>query len=115
VSAEVEHGDALDFAVRVEERPGPTVVVVVTGDLDYSHFRELETAIEHRLAAADGPVDLVVDLAAVPYCDSCGMRVLLGASQRASAAGGEFHLRGVHGQPSRALRLTGLDRVLREA
>jgi anti-sigma B factor antagonist len=115
VSAGVEHGDALDFAVRIEEQPGPTVAVVVTGDLDYSHFRELEAAIEHRLAGEAGPVDLVVDLAAVPYCDSCGMRVLLGASQRVSATGGKFHLRGVHGQPGRALRLTGLDRVLREA
>ena len=115
MSAGVEHDGALDFAVRVEDRPGTGVVMVVTGDLDYSHFRELEAAIEYRLAVADGPVDLVVDLAAVPYCDSCGMRVLLGASQRVGAAGGELHLRGVHGQPSRALRLTGLDRVLREA
>ena len=57
---------------------------------------------------------LVVDLASVPYCDSGGMRVLLGASKRVTAAGGTFGLRGVHGQPERALRLTGLDRVLRE-
>ncbi|MCD2196013.1 STAS domain-containing protein [Actinomycetospora endophytica] len=114
MSAGVEH-DALDFTVRVDEQPGAAVVVVVTGDLDYSHFRELEAVIDHRLSSADGPVDLVVDMASVPYCDSCGMRVLLGASQRVTAAGGAFHLRGVHGQPSRALRLTGLDRVLREA
>ena len=58
---------------------------------------------------------LGVDLTDVPYCDSCGMRVLLGASQRATAAGGTFRLRGVHGQPGRALRLTGLDRVLCDA
>jgi anti-sigma B factor antagonist len=43
------------------------------------------------------------------------MRVLLAASQRATGAGGTFGLRGVHGQPARALRLTGLDRVLHEA
>jgi anti-sigma B factor antagonist len=114
VSAGIEYDDALDFAVRIEERQG-AVVVVVTGDIDYTRFRELEAAIDHRLAAADGPADLVVDRASVPYCDSCGMRVLLGASQRVTSAGGAFHLRGVHGQPGRALRLTGLDRVLREA
>lgn len=43
------------------------------------------------------------------------MRVLLGASQRVTSSGGRFHLRGVHGQPARALKLTGLDRVLHEA
>jgi anti-sigma B factor antagonist len=114
VSTGIGHDDALDFGVRVEERQG-AVVVVVTGDIDYTHFGELESVIDHRLAAADGPVDLLVDLASVPYCDSCGMRVLLGASQRVTSAGGAFHLRGVVGQPARALRLTGLDRVLREA
>ena len=90
-----------------------TLLVAVSGDIDYAHYAELESVLDHRLATADGPVDLVVDLAAVPYCDSCGMRVLLAASQRVTAAGGEFSLRGVHGQPERALRLTGLDRALR--
>ncbi|NMO92896.1 STAS domain-containing protein [Actinomycetospora sp. TBRC 11914] len=107
--------EALDFTVRSGESADGAVVVVVSGDIDYTHFRELEAAIEHRLAEQDGPTRLVVDLAAVPYCDSCGMRVLLGASQRVTGAGGTFGLRGLHGQPQRALRLTGLDRVLREA
>jgi anti-sigma B factor antagonist len=114
VSAGTEHGDVLDFAIRVDEAPD-AVVVMVAGDIDHIHFRELEAAIDHRLAGADGPVHLVVDLTEVPYCDSCGMRVLLGASQRATAAGGTFRLRGVHGQPGRALRLTGLERVLCDA
>lgn len=105
---------ALDFAVRSGESADGTIVVVVSGDIDYTHFRELEAAIEQRLADQDGPARLVVDLAAVPYCDSCGMRVLLGASQRVTSGGGTFGLRGLHGQPRRALRLTGLDRVLHE-
>jgi anti-sigma B factor antagonist len=107
--------EALDFSVRTGDAADGTLVVVVSGDIDYTHFRELESAIDHRLAERDGAVRLVVDLAAVPYCDSCGMRVLLGASQRVTATGGTFGLRGVHGQPKRALRLTGLDRVLRDA
>jgi anti-sigma B factor antagonist len=108
-------GDPLGFAIDVHDAPDSSVVVVVSGDIDYTHFRELEAAVEHRLGASNGPVSLVVDLAAVPYCDSCGMRVLLGAAQRVRADGGRFALRGLHGQPERALRLTGLDRVLHEA
>jgi anti-anti-sigma factor len=115
VTTHIGYGDGVEFAVHVREAADGTVVVAVSGDIDYAHSAELESAIAHRLAAADAPVHLVVDLAAVPYCDSCGMRVLLAASQRVTAAGGEFALRGVHGQPERALRLTGLDRVLRDA
>jgi anti-sigma B factor antagonist len=105
-----------EFAVRIEKEQvpdgGPRVLVVVTGDLDYTHHEALEAAVEHEMGRTTGPLDLVVDLTAVPYCDSCGMRVLLGAAQRIDAAGGSFGLRGVRGQVSRALRLTGLDRVL---
>ncbi|MDL5159220.1 STAS domain-containing protein [Actinomycetospora termitidis] len=108
--------EAPEFGVRIEKEQGPDggsrVVVVVSGDVDYTHVGELESAVDHEIDRATGPLDLVVDLAAVPYCDSCGMRVLLGASQRVDGGGGTFVLRGVHGQPSRALRLTGLDRVL---
>ncbi|WP_051085852.1 STAS domain-containing protein [Actinomycetospora chiangmaiensis] len=108
--------EAPEFAVRTEKEQvpdvGPRVLLVVAGDIDYTHHEALEAAIDHEIARANAPLDLVVDLAAVPYCDSCGMRVLLGAAQRIDAAGGSFGLRGVHGQVARALRLTGLDRVL---
>ncbi|WP_433803144.1 STAS domain-containing protein [Actinomycetospora sp. CA-084318] len=105
-----------EVGVRVEKEQtadgGARVVVVVGGDLDYTHVGDLEAALEQEVARATGPLDLVVDLGGVPYCDSAGMRVLLGAAQRVGATGGRFGLRGVHGQPSRALRLTGLDRAL---
>ena len=110
MSAGTEHGDVLDFAVRVDEAPD-AVVVMVAGDFDHIHFRELDAAIDHRLTSADGPVHLVVDLTEVPTAtlrDAGPARRL--AAQ--TATGGTFRLRGVHGQPGRALRLTGLDRVL---
>lgn len=109
---------ALAFSVRVATEQGPDddlarVVVVVSGDVDFVHHGELESAFDHLLdTPSSGPRDLLVDLTDVDYCDSCGMRVLLGAARRVATAGGRFRLRGVHGQPSRALRLTGLDRVL---
>jgi anti-sigma B factor antagonist len=109
--------DELGFHIEVGEETGPTprMVLTVHGDLDYTHGDELGTVLEHQLAArdADGrPLCVVVDLADVTYCDSCGLRVLLGAHQRVDGLGGELVLRGVSGQPQRALRLTGLDTVL---
>ena len=102
---------AADFAVEVATEDD-TVVVRVLGDVDHAHEAELEAVMDHVIARAGGSIDLVVDLTDVAYCDSGGLRVLLGASRRASAGGGLLRLRGVAGQPSRALELTGLDRVL---
>jgi len=108
------------FRIEVGEEPGPTprMVLAVHGDLDYTHGDELGSVLDHQLTLrdADGrPLCVVVDLADVTYCDSCGLRVLLGAHRRVAGLGGELVLRGVSGQPRRALRLTGLDTVLREA
>ena len=108
--------DVPDLTVRIEKEQGPDagprVLVVAAGDIDHTHAAVLESAVEHEVARATGPLDLVVDLDAVSYCDSCGMQVLLAAARRVAATGGSFGLRGVHGQVSRTLRLTGLDRVL---
>jgi anti-sigma B factor antagonist len=91
------------------ERVDGAAVVLVGGDLDYDSHGRLDDAVGDAL---DGPPSgLVVDLADVTYCDSCGLRVLLGAQHRAEEAGATFALRGAQGQPARALRLTGLDQV----
>ena len=92
------------------DQDGADVVVRVGGDLDYDSHGRLERAVEEALDGA--PPGLVLDLTAVTYCDSCGLRVLLGAHHRAGEVGAMFELRGAQGQPARALRLTGLDQVL---
>lgn len=97
-----------DLTIRTE-RADSDAIVSVGGDLDYDTHGRLEEAVG---AALDGPLSaLVVDLTDVTYCDSCGLRVLLGAQARARDVGASFALRGAHGQPARALKLTGLDQV----
>lgn len=98
-----------DLTIRTE-RTDSDAIVSVGGDLDYDSHGRLEQALD---AALDGgpPSGLVVDLAGVTYCDSCGLRVLLGAQARARDVGATFVLRGAQGQPARALKLTGLDQV----
>lgn len=103
-----------DPGLRVE-RTGPAERphrAVVHGDLDYAHYRELADVLDDLVAAVSPGEQLVVDLTGVTYCDSCGLRVLLGASQRVAERGGTLVLRGASGQPARTLRLTGLDTVL---
>ncbi|MEJ2889414.1 STAS domain-containing protein [Actinomycetospora aeridis] len=98
-----------ELTIRHERTDGQAVVAV-GGDLDYDSHGRLDDAVGDALD--DPPAGLVVDLAAVTYCDSCGLRVLLGAHRRATEAGATFALRGAQGQPARALKLTGLDQVL---
>lgn len=99
-----------DLTIRTERTDGDAVVSV-GGDLDYDSHGRLEEAVGALLDGST-PSGLVVDLAGVTYCDSCGLRVLLGAQARARDVGATFVLRGAHGQPARALKLTGLDQVL---
>lgn len=57
------------------------ILVKVAGEVDVSNASELRDAIDAKLPeAAD---ELVVDLADVPYIDSTGIGVLVGAAHRA--------------------------------
>jgi anti-sigma B factor antagonist len=98
-----------ELTIRTERLDGDALVVV-GGDLDYDSHGRLDDAVDEALDGTP-PSGLVLDLADVTYCDSCGLRVLLGAQRRALDVGATFVLRGAHGQPARALRLTGLDQV----
>ncbi|GLZ47027.1 anti-sigma factor antagonist [Actinomycetospora sp. NBRC 106375] len=97
-----------ELTIRTERSDAATVVVV-GGDLDYDSHGRLDDAVGDALGQPTS--ELVLDLEAVTYCDSCGLRVLIGAHRRAEEVGASFALRGVHGQPARALKLTGLDQV----
>jgi anti-sigma B factor antagonist len=59
--------------VRVEQRDG-VVVVRVSGDVDLTNAAAVEAAVLE--AAATSPGAVVVDLTAVPFLDSAGVRCL---------------------------------------
>lgn len=70
--------------------------VVVTGEIDAHTAPALAAALEPHLAAGD--VDL--DLRAVDFMDSSGLRVLIDAHQRCVATGSRLVLH----EPSRSVR-----------
>jgi anti-anti-sigma factor len=59
--------------VRVERRDG-VVVARVFGEVDLSNAAEVEAAVLAAAAKSRGP--FVVDLSAVPFLDSAGVRLL---------------------------------------
>jgi anti-sigma B factor antagonist len=79
----------------------------VAGEIDAVSGQQLAQAFEILPDVLDGPVD--VDLAAVTFIDSSGLRVLLGLADRVEAAGGTTVIRNPSKHVSRLLAITQLE------
>jgi anti-sigma B factor antagonist len=96
------------FDVEVERRENYAIVRPV-GDLDLAVVDEVEAALR-PLEIEFGEV--VIDLRAVEFLDSTGLRAILSADARSRSNG--FNLRLINGseQVQKVLALTGMDRRL---
>ena len=127
-------GPVHDFALTLERHGRGTAVVVLAGELDLYRVPEIEDA----LARAVGPLRdsdrckptfdgrsgdrpqfpgeevrrLVVDLHSVTFIDSTTLVLLLAASRRQRARGGELLVLVGPQTPMSAFEVTGLDRLL---
>ncbi|MFE2916999.1 STAS domain-containing protein [Kitasatospora indigofera] len=97
-------------AVR-ESLVGP--VVVVTGELDQDSAPDLHTAIGRALSLRPVPPVLVVDLAAVTFCDSSGLNALVQGRIEAERQSTVVHLARPAAAVTRLLEITGADRIFR--
>ncbi|BBA95442.1 putative anti-sigma factor antagonist [Actinacidiphila reveromycinica] len=88
---------------------GTGPVLEITGDLDHATVPDLRAALD-GLTLAAGQL-LVVDLAALDFCDSSGISGLLAARNLATEHGARIALAAVPANTARVLRLVGLDRV----
>lgn len=90
--------------LRREERG---VVLTVGGEVDMVSLDQFRTALDEALLDRPGP--LVVDLGNLSFLGSVGLSLLL----EANLAAGPGVIRVVaHDGPRRAIRITGLDKVL---
>jgi stage II sporulation protein AA (anti-sigma F factor antagonist) len=97
-----------EFDVSVEHA-GTTAIVRLAGELDLATVPEL-TEVLHAL---DGGCERVIlDLTALEFIDSTGLRLAVTEHGRASADGFEFVIAGAAGAVLKVLRLTGLDVTL---
>lgn len=97
------------FHTEVETLDG-AIVLRLHGELDMATSPVLTEAF---VAAIDGGGKaMVVDLASLRFMDSTGIAVLLAASRRADEAGYSFVVRSPRRPVLKALRLTGVDRIL---
>jgi len=86
-------------------------LVRVEGEADFGTSPEMEDAL--RVPLAEPRPRLLLDLSALTYISSAGLRVLLRAHQRASRAGGWLRLFGAQRGVTKVLDETGLAGTLR--
>jgi anti-sigma B factor antagonist len=98
------------FGVSEETRDGVRVLVV-TGELDLASAPTLCMRLT-RLRATGRPV-AVIDLSRLAFCDSTGLRAMIGEAREARIAGGRLGVIAAPGSSvRRLLDLTGADDVL---
>jgi anti-sigma B factor antagonist len=91
---------------------GPVPVVRVRGELDLSTAPELCGRVER----AAGNRRVMIDLSGVEFCDSTGLRALVGATREIEINGGKAALVvPPEGSLARVLELSGLGEFLRVA
>jgi anti-sigma B factor antagonist len=98
-----------DFTVE-ERQQGDATVIAVSGELDLRTSPELEERLNGAFVA--GAELVILDLRMIEFMDSTGLRVLLGAHQRAKEAGRRFALVRGADQVERVLTLTGVRDLL---
>lgn len=92
------------------DRSDGIVVLRLYGELDMATATELRRALAEAIGCEPS---VVVDLADLSFIDSTGIGVLVGASRLAEDAGCSFVLRSPSRSVRKALRLTGVDQVMR--
>ena len=98
------------FEIRLEEQED-TAVIRISGACDASCHAQLR---ERLLAAeAGGARRVVLDLTALQFIDSIGLRVVIGAWNRARHAGHVFSVAlAASGQVRRVFEVTGVDQIV---
>ena len=85
------------------------LVLSPKGRLDATGSPDLERVVRVRLA--DGHTRMVLDLGAVDYVSSAGLRILLLAGKALKAERGDVALCGVNDVVMEALRISGFNRI----
>lgn len=87
-----------------------SVTLSLHGELDLNSAPLLEQELQD--AESTAPRRIVLDLAALDFLDSTGLRLLIGAHHRAQTNGHALAITHVPRHARRLFRLTGIDAVL---
>lgn len=97
------------FSIEIAREDG-AVLVAARGEFDLAAVEAAEQ--ELGVVEEGSPETIVFDLGHVTFVDSSGLRVLLGAAERARSAGRRFLAVRPSGQVDRLLEMTGCKTML---
>jgi anti-anti-sigma factor len=105
-----------DFALALERDGSDGAVLVLAGELDLYRAPTIEAALAEAIGSdLDGDPNvrhLAVDIRLVTFIDSTTLALLLGASRRQHAQGGQLFVLVGPQTPMTAFEVTGFDRLL---
>ncbi|MFD3542531.1 STAS domain-containing protein [Streptomyces sp. NPDC058662] len=99
-----------DLALTLQHTHGPLALVGVAGAIDMACAPALRSGALNVIA--QGHPRLILDLAAVTFCDSSGFSALIGIMRCAQDAGGSLTLAAVPDRLARMLDLTGISTLM---
>jgi anti-sigma B factor antagonist len=94
------------------EPTGANIVVRVEGEIDMQTVDEFNRALDDACRRVEPPMTVTADLTEVTFMSSAGVTVLLAVHHRCRRRGTPLRVRIAHHTVSRALEITGVDRVL---
>jgi anti-anti-sigma factor len=103
---DVQEPAPLELSYRL--RPSGEVVVDLGGELDIVSAEAAVSYVRDVIDRYGGPV--IVDLAALTFCDARGLGAMLRMAGYAERAGYEFRLASPRPSVVKIMRITGLDR-----
>ena len=86
-------------------------VVSFLDNLDVTTSAEATVFLDAEIEG--GHTSLVIDMGGVTYLSSAGLRVILGAMQKAGTAGGDVRLAGVEGNIQRVVEMAGVAGIMK--
>jgi anti-sigma B factor antagonist len=95
----------MSLTIGVDEREN-LAVVALSGELDLATAPDLASTIDGQVG--EGRANIVLDLAALSFCDSAGLRVFVRYRRQLDEAGGRFVVAAPSPMVRRVLEISGL-------
>ena len=100
----------MSLTIGVDDRDDATVIAI-DGELDLASAPDLADVAARKVAdgkASDVPVNLIIDLSKLTFCDSAGLRVFVRYRSELDARGGRLVLAAPQPIVRRVLEVSGL-------
>jgi len=99
------------FEVSVSRRHGE-ITILVSGELDIAAEPQLQPILDRAIREAEWGLRVVLDLQALTFCDSTGLRLLVTAQRLAAKRSVQFGIVPPTGAAWAAVEICGLQDVL---